>query len=125
VLASIAAAISVSNYQVAYYDFRYPAATHLLLVGESRGGFNGTDSFQLNVPSSPSVLERSWYVKSANLPHATLSLDGVTLGIATGGDSLQGFLPASQLVPDAPHTVSLNNDLTYEGGVFGGLAFVY
>jgi len=125
VLDGVATAIGASNYQIAYYDFRYPTATHLLLVGESRTGSKGADTFQLNVPSSLPILERSWYVKTSGYPIATLSLDSVTLGVSIGGDSQQGFLTASQLVPDAPHTVSVANDRSYSGDVFGGLAFVY
>jgi hypothetical protein len=124
-LAIIAGATGTPVYDVYYYDFRYPAATHLMLIGEGRGGFAGADTYLLTLPSSFTFYERSWYVHSPSGTAVQFHLDGVNIGSAAAGQSAQGYIGAGLLVPDATHTVGTYNTSTFFGDVFGGLALIY
>jgi hypothetical protein len=82
---------------VTYYDFRYPNATHLMLIVE--WVYNGTDSFEINIPGSFAYYERSWSLGTND--RASYQLDGVTVSDAgclyvvyTAGDSHRSTVAA-------------------------------
>ena len=123
VLLLVSTAIWEPNPNIAFYDFRYPNANKLLLIGETRSSESGTDSFDVNLPSDIPVYEISWYLKGGH-SSAEFILDGMLLGQSTG-NPIYDFIPTSKFVPDSLHTIGIHNQLTYFGDVFGGLAIVY
>jgi hypothetical protein len=70
-----------------YYHFQFPYANGWMVITESQVQ-NGTDSFNLNIPSSYTVYERSWSHRSG-----------------TGRDTIIGSLTSAQLAPDVSHAV--------------------
>jgi hypothetical protein len=123
ILSLIANAVGDPPPTAQFYDFRYPNATHLLLVGEQRSNVSGTDSFEVTIPTSYIVDERSWYL-GGSITTVRFILDGVTLG-QTMGNPAYGYIPANQFVPDAVHIIGINNLNTYFDDCFGGLAIIY
>jgi len=102
-----------------HYDFRYPNATHLMLIVE--WVYYGTDSCEVNLPGEFDYYERSWSL-GAYGGWGRYRLDGAEIKYA-GGDwpTFEGTLTVSQLLPDQFHSIGV------EGGssVYGGLALVY
>lgn len=85
-IASVSAEAGVSYSEISYYDYRYPDANSLLLVGGS------TEPLKLEIPTALAVSERS--AVSINW----VELDGSRLlYIVT-------LIPASKLMPGATHT---------------------
>jgi hypothetical protein len=135
------------NYNATYYDFRYPNATHLMLIGEwvydNYYGYGATDSFEVKLPSSLTYYERSWslgrWVESTSSGAATdiaqYKLDGATIKSYTGmppvlvWQTTQGTLTVAQLLPDQFHTIEVRaqGHPGYWNGAYayGGLALVY
>jgi len=101
VVAVVAGAGGVPFSGVSYYDFRYPNATHMLLVGEENEGAGNT--FTIQIPSSFGYFERSYSV--IGWPHK-FELDGTELSyMFRGDDNEYGIITAAQLLPDVVHTV--------------------
>ncbi len=126
-LAVVASEAGVPFSSGTYYDFRYPNATHLMLIVE--WVYSGTDSCEVKLPGSFAYYERSWSLGSTtthNYGVAQYRLDGVT--IQDHGhywQTSQGTLTAVQLLPDQFHTIEIygsSSDPTY---AYGGLALVY
>jgi hypothetical protein len=108
-----------------YYHFRYPNATHLMLIVDWVD--NGTDSFQVKLPDSFTYYERSWSLDSVSWGgfSACYRIDGTTIQCHGSGGWLlsQGTLTASRLPSDNQfHTVEVIDDY---GRAYGGLALVY
>ncbi len=123
-LAVVASEVGVPFPGATYYDFRYPNATHLMLIAEWLSD-DGTDSFEVNLPASFAYYERSWSL-ATSYPDAKYNLDGVTIKSCSYGvwQTYQGTLTAAQLLPDRFHTVEVVF-VRYSGYVYGGLALVY
>jgi len=123
-LAVVASEAGVPFPGATYYDFRYPNATHLMLIAEWLSDV-GTDSFEVNLPASFAYYERSWSL-ATSYPDAKYNLDGVTIKSCSYGvwQTYQGTLTAAQLLPDLFHTVEVVF-VRYYGYVYGGLALVY
>lgn len=114
-LVRVASFAGVPYTNATFYDFRYPNATNLMLVGET---FEGGNDFTISLPSSFTYYERSWGLY--NKGGSCWQLDGSCVSGSTGiggGYTGQGFLTAAQLLPDTTHTVAVNSH--------GGLALVY
>jgi hypothetical protein len=109
-LATVAGAAGIPYSTPAFYDFRYPAATHLVLVADGGAG----DSFEVQLPSSFTYYEVSWSLYSW-AGGSYWKLDETLLGSA--GPLNEGVIPRTQLLPDAPHTVQVDD--------YGALAVVY
>jgi len=109
-----------------YYDFRYPNATHLMLIVE--WVYHGTDSCEVNLSGSFAYYERSWSLTGSADNSISYSLDGVTIGSEPAlGDPFttsQGTLTPVQLCPDQFHTIQVQSGYHY-GYTYGGLALVY
>ena len=102
-----------------YYDFRYPNATHLILIAEWT--YHTHDTFEVFPPGSYTYWERSW--SAGGTWSVSYTLDGVTLFTQNPQTWLttQGYLTQSQLLPEQYHTVDAYG---YQYG-YGGLALVY
>jgi len=102
----IAGAVGIPVTNVIYYDFRYPNATNLLLIGENDD--NGS-AFTISMPSSYGYYERSW----ANVGSwCSIKVDGsdkapTYSGDSAGTTSCYGKLSPSELLPDITHTISM------------------
>ena len=108
VLATVSAAAGVPYLGVTYYDFRYPNATHMMLIVEDSD--NGDDSFQINMPGTYSYLARSWSLYHSGWccdEWAGWGLDGKWIHEQSGRYIVtsEGTLTASQLLPDMYHTI--------------------
>ena len=58
-ITTIVNAVNVVFTTATYYDFSYPNATHLMMIAEAQAG-RGNDSFQVNIPETFVIFERSW-----------------------------------------------------------------
>ncbi len=109
VVAIIAGAVGAPFTEASYYDFRYPNATHLLLVLEDSG--NGND-FTIQIPSSYGYFERGWALRNRGCPNTTyFKLDGVSLFEGWQCETMNyGSISASQFLPDVPHTIAVDDE---------------
>jgi hypothetical protein len=112
-----------------FYDFRYPNATHLMLIAED---INNGNQFQVNLPSTFTYYDRSWSLGIVGTwmcyGSATWDLDGVTIQTHSGvcSDSWftsQGTLTAAQLTVSTFHTVTV--EYGSNTNAWGGLALTY
>jgi hypothetical protein len=101
-------AAGVPFIQVTYYDFRYPNAEKLMLVIDR-------DSFNLKIPSSFAVYERS-YSLYHNPSYSTVRLyiDGNEVAYASS-EVVYGGLTPTQLTLDVFHTISLDHTGSHYG----------
>ncbi len=113
VIAAVAGAGGAPFGDVTYYDFRYPSATHMLLVAEDLGGGN---DFTIKLPSSYGYFDRGLGLRDiccSNPNDAYFTLDGVRQGLlrwdASGYGYGYGTLNASQLLPDLTHTITVDD----------------
>lgn len=118
VVSVVASAAGVPFTSVTYYDFRYPNATHILMVAEDN--LNGLD-FTISLPSSYGYYERGFAIDTA---FKYFYLDGVQLPLTYSMNypyyNSYGVITASQLLPDVTHTVEIGNN-----GIYGVLVVVY
>ncbi len=111
----VAGAAGAPFSDVTYYDFRYPNATHLLLVGENPSSGN---DFTINVPSSYGYFERSWSILNITCCNWSFKLDGMNQPETYGADSVYyGTIAAPQFLPDTTHTIVVDD--------YGVLALLY
>jgi hypothetical protein len=116
VLAQIAAVIEVDNYQVRYFNFRYPSATGMLIFLSDVGG-SSQKTIDFRLPKANSYYERSWYLYAPGIfSRVTFSMDGNLIYDRINGLSM-ATIPAENLVPDAKHIINLAGGLS--GGLFG------
>ena len=113
----IAATIGDTTTNLKYYDFRFPNATNILLVGEDDD--DGSD-FTITLPSEYIYYERSW-VKYNSLHSYVMKIDGVSQPETLVENSVNyGPIYSTTLILDEPHHVDLN---TY--GIYGAIAITY
>ena len=112
-----AAGVPFSSANVTYYDFRYPNATHLMLIAE--WGDSDRDSFQVRLPGSFAYYERSWSLANTT-GYAIYWLNGVQIkDIDVYWQMAHGTFSATQLPPDQYHTIEVT------GSDYAGLTLVY
>ena len=99
-----------SDANVAYYDFRNPEATNLMLVADPANDKIRNNTFTINIPRQLIVYERSW--SSAFLDYRSdirpCNLNNEPLATYTGRAVqmlLSGELTKAQLPPDTNHTL--------------------
>lgn len=120
-LTVISSEANVSLGSISYYDFRYPNATHMMLVAEWSADFT-KDPFNFNLPGSYAYSERSWSAGKGSSGSVKLYLNN-TLFAETSSLSTAGFFSASQLLTDQFHTIEVEaRGWAYS---YGGLALVY
>lgn len=56
----LARELKLPEVNIAYYDFRHPDATDLILVADRADGINTTDSFTIHIPKEIQIYERTW-----------------------------------------------------------------
>ena len=118
-LAAVASQAGVPFSGATYYDFRYPNATHLMLIVEWTT-YSVGDSFQVKLPASYAYYERSW-----SAAQASWKLNGALVGACINlyGSACQGTLAAGQLPPDQFQTIA--TDPYYSSYGYAGLTLVY
>jgi len=120
---AICAAAQVPSKDIKYYDFRYPNANRLMIVADAQWS-EGTDTFNIKIPSDFKVYERSYSHYAYDTVGSNMKIDGDVIStIGKCNDysvTNYGELTWDQLSPDVFHTVSLWHD---EGGVYVGEAF--
>jgi hypothetical protein len=116
VVATVAGAAGASFGDVTYYDFRYPSATHMLLVAEDSVAGN---DFTIKLPSSYGYFERGW-ATLASCCDGSFNINGVPMAY-TGADGSYrmhyGPIAASQMLPDVTHKITIP--------VWGVLVIIY
>lgn len=96
---------------VTYYNFNYPNATHMLLVGED------VEEFDITMPSSYSYYELSW-ASTYSGSYDPLVIDGKWASyIYAASGRVYGIIPLVSFLPDVVHDV----DPTY----YGALVVIY
>jgi len=120
----VANAASISFDNAVFYDFRYPNATHLMLVVEWVYSENyGSDSCEINLPSEFDYYHRSWSLAASD--DGEYRLNGETIKSVSDCPlcTFEGTLTVSQLLPDQFHSIEVvGRSRDY---VYGGLALVY
>lgn len=139
-IVAVADAAGVPFSGVAYYDFRYPNATRLMLIVEWATGT--TDSFEVELPGSFTYYERSWALGNNNeycydgwnnyYCAARYTVNGEEIQyhssqLTTGWQQTSvGTLAVSQLPPDQYNLIEVwANRCASECYGYGGLALVY
>ena len=115
-IALVLGSVGISFSNATYYDFRYPNATHLMIVAENNE--NRDESFTINLPGSFSYFERSWFIGRDGSNYGAIYLNGTKLVGDIRNANAQGTLLATQLLPDQSHTIRVNNG-------YGGLVLIY
>jgi hypothetical protein len=121
VVATIAGLAGVPFSCVIYYDFRFPDATNLIIVGEDN--VDGKN-FTVNIPSDFGYFERGWAaLKSTSCggAGASFSLNNTALtptwsdsSSSTGQNgSAFGSISSSQLIPNTTYTFALTGCSNY------------
>jgi len=134
-MSEILIAIGVVSFEATYYDFRYPNATHIMLIVEAIF-VSGDESFDVQLPSDFAYYERSWShalydTNHSYSSHSTLYVNDVSIDSLTARTEWKlahGSLIPSQLPPGASNTIRVNLDIgLYSEGTkaFGGIALVY
>jgi hypothetical protein len=104
-----------------HYDFRYPNATHMLVVAEDH--LNGRD-FTITLPTEFAYYDRSFAVYNVDGRDSSKDfwVDGVAAARSrTEADMTYGAIPASQLIPGQPHHITLS----HYSSPYGALVIVY
>jgi len=104
-----------------YYDFRYPNATHILMVAEDH---NDGREFYIEMPTEYGYSERSFGLyytrRESHLWH--LYINGSRASRTWYNSQMSyGSIPASQLLPGQTHKVNLSNP----GSTYGVLVITY
>ena len=121
-IARIATEAGVSFSSVTYYDFRYPNATHMMLIVEWT--HKGQDSCEINLPGSFAYYERSWSLGSDN--GGGYRLNGERIGgNGWGWQTSQGTINETKLPPDQFHTILASGGVSGNEYIYAGLALVY
>ena len=125
-------AIGVVPFTATYYDFRYPNATHIMLIVEAIYE-EGDDSFDVELPSSFTYYETSWshahYDHNIHYTDSTLYVGDVSISQLAPPTSSWGFahgnFAPAQLYPGASHTLRIHLYGSCCCEAFCGLALVY
>ena len=119
-IVSIAGGVPFSG--ATFYDFRYPNATHFVLVGEA---WDADHSFTVELPLNYAYYERSFirydlgsYRNDSGGYNTYFQVDSQSLSCLGANSGLcYNYITAAQMLPDTPHTVAVDD--------YGVLAIVY
>jgi len=132
-LGTLASRVGVGTTNVAFYDFRFPTATHLMLAGKSN------DSFQVKLPDGFEYYQMGWSLAqdAKNVPCCSGSeviyqIDGSKLQLliisypeSTVWQSIYGNLTGSQLSAGTYHTITAQTSDAKSTTSFAGVAVIY
>jgi len=122
-IALLASEAGVVFSNATYYNFRYPNATHLMLIVE--WVYSGTDSCEINLPGSFAYYERSWSLGGDTGGwDSWYKVDGMEVHRWSGyhdWHTAEGTLTPTQLPPDQPHWIEIG----VEGSIFYVSCLVY
>jgi hypothetical protein len=113
--------VGLPLFYTTFYDFRYPNANKLMIIVDGQW-VEGTDTFDMKIPSDVRVYDRSYYHWLWDSDGSSFKLDGTEISSLGGcGDcwrSDYGKLTPTQLMPDEFHMISLwhDEDGYYEKG---------
>jgi hypothetical protein len=133
VVRTLALDVGVPGATIAYYDFRYPEATNLVLAADRADVSTGGDSFEITIPRKLTVYETSWaHAKFSGSYYASsCSLDGEELSAVNPGAEIWGFTTGefaqADFSPDTTHTLALSMNWYHSGAnrIYCGIAVVY
>lgn len=134
VVRSLADDIGASDYQVSYYDFRYPDAASLILASDRADYTTQSDAFQITIPRGLVVHESSWahahYSQSNHLSLCSLDEKELISVNAPGYQKWKfatGEFNEAQLSPGKTHQIALNMDWYGANNtrIYCGVAIVY
>ncbi len=117
ILAIVAGAAGYPAINVKYYDFRYPNATHILMVAEDQA--DGWE-FNITMPTDYGYFERSFGVYNNYYDSGAwvLYINGTAATRSWIGSYMTfGSIPASQLLPGQTHLIALNSNGSVAYGV--------
>jgi len=125
-------AMGAGAFTADYYDFRYPNATHLLLIAEAIYPL-GSETFEVNLPGDLTYYEKSWTHALEeyypNLDGSTLYLNDVAINYLDKNDDWSfghGSFVAAQLPVDTFHIIKVDLTGPFDrGNAFAGLAIIY
>lgn len=121
VLEEVANAVGLSTDDIGYYDFRYPNATGLTLIGTKVAECNDR-AFKVTLPSSYTFFERSWAHTGRNEYNRALLNESE---IVNGSGVRRGTLTGSDLAPERTHEFRIvSRGYCYEAHNFA-LALIY
>jgi len=135
-LVKVTNALSVELPYVIYYDFRYPAATKIMIITDEETG-NEAETFRMRIPSDYTVHSRTWSLAvhantkwSDSYTQGTVKIDGTELrsGRAYGKSwsIWNGSITPTQLSPDTYHTVLVRNNENHgKGTSYVGIVLIY
>jgi hypothetical protein len=107
VVSAVAGAAGAPFTDVTYYDFRYPNATNMLFVAENISNGN---QFTIQLPSTYGYFDRGWALNNFGGGSAIFRVDGVDIpNIWNGANMWYGTITSAQLLPDTPHTVTVDD----------------
>lgn len=125
----ILSVIGVVNFDVEFYDFRYPTATNIMLVAEANYE-GGNESFDIHLPSDFTYFDRSWShaINNSYNRYTDLYLDNNLVNTLDFFDAgwyfAHGSFTTVELSPGVSHTMKIY--LSYESSdAFCGMALVY
>jgi len=121
VISIIAGALGESVSSLKYYDFRYPNATHILMVAEDH--YDGR-YFYIEIPTEYGYSERSFAVYNNSYYSSNWHLyinDTAATRSWYGSDMTYGSISSSQLLPGQSHHISLDSS----GDSYGVLVITY
>jgi len=130
---AVCAAAQVPSKDIKYYDFRYPNANRLMIVADAQWS-EGTDTFNIKIPSDFKVYERSYSHYAYDSYGSNMKIDGDVISTIERCDDYSvtnyGELTWAQLSPDEFHNVSLWHDEYvgygwYQGEAFCAIVLIY
>ena len=121
-LSVVALPVGVSPSGISFYDFRYPNANRLLMVGDWT---QDTDSFQVNLPTNFGYFERSWSFGTSNYGELKLNSLQLIHRCCNEWFTSQGALTALQLPPGQYHWFEAIDSAGSSNATYGGLVLVY
>lgn len=134
VVRMLAADVGVYDFNVSYYDFRYPKANNLMLVAERVDVEHPSDFFDITVPRGLTVHESSWSFGRFGYSYygSSCALNGEQLGVlnppASKWGLVTGELTKAQFSPDISHKLSVGIDVHRAEATtqsYCGIAIVY
>lgn len=132
VVRQMALDMGVNDFNVGYYDFRYPEATQIMLVAERVDWEQKEGSFEISIPRELAVYESSWSLAGfgTNLRPGTCKLNEQELGAVQSSISKWGLftdeLVKAKFPPGTTHKLTVNAADNYQEALgYCGIAIVY